>query len=1428
MEPGFNVVIRRTRRNYPVNLSDVLNSMVGIIEAPPVSNVSELRRLRKLDAPKTTAKITRCPKGTRKNQKTGNCEPFPPVISVEKVVSDLDAEHTEKKEEFVDQEKPDPNLFLEDPRVSQEDYDDSEPTALDRELNDDLEKDFEEPKIPQNQPIVLNDLLSKIPKESNQYIRVKEKIEYDQTKSAASEYPFLYPDLNDPNFAVKIASRKEFNDFKYDGEIKSIEETADILCKSQFELLPHQIFVKNFLSFQTPYNSLLLYHGLGSGKTCSAIGIAEEMRGYMKQVGIRQRIIVVASPNVQQNFRMQLFDERGLTESNGVWTIRSCIGDSLIREVNPTNLKGMKKERVISQIKTIINQYYVFMGYTELANYIAKKTAVPPDSGFSAEDQSKMEKRNIRKLFNNRLIIIDEIHNVRDFDENKDWKTAKSLTKLAKFCDNLRFLLLSATPMYNSYKEIIWLINLMNLNDKRGAILEKEVFDSEGNFISEKRSADGKVVQEGGKELLHRKMIGYVSYVRGENPYTFPYRIYPADFAKEKTFVSNEEESVLTQVSSFVSSLGQARVEQPIYPKLQLNMKPIDLALGHVPVYLTNIGEYQERAYRLILNTMRKDANEKGDFSDIDKFGFRTLKMPLEALNMVYPSEILDQSLLQGKILDQDSAFDEFMDAEDEDEDDLKNPLSTIVGKRGLNAVMNYVDESNRKIPMRYNFNYKPEVLEKYGRIFQRDQLPKYSSKIADICDSVLNSTGIVLIYSQYIDGGVVPIALALEEMGFTRFGSAEYTKPLFESPPVEPLDAKTMKPRSQLAAGAKFSQAKYVMITGRKEFSPQNAADVKHVIGNENKNGEYVKVILISKAGSEGLDFKNIRQVHILEPWYNMNRIEQIIGRGVRNMSHCSLPFTNRNVEIYLHGTLQNQYKDEECADLYVYRLAEKKAVQIGRVTRLMKEVAVDCLVNIGQTNFTMDKLAALAQNKNIELTLSTGNKKIVYKIGDRPYTDLCDYMDSCEFKCNPTAVIEESNLIQDTYDTKLLQVNQPRIMQRIRDLFKDKVFYNRVPLMNAINIVKQYPIEQIYSALTAFIKNKNEYLVDKYGRRGNLINRGEVYSFQPVEINDESISVFERTVPVDYKRDALNMEIPKDFKPVEKKKEEKDKQMDVSKIVSNEEEYVKLIREMNVNYSSFLHTKELMTGEKDWYKQAHRVINILQAKHDVGFDELEEHIIKHMVDMLLPREKMILVSYIYERIRGPADPEHLAETQQKKLETAIKTYLDTKLVNALNKRGIVIAGNGKWSLYIQSEDDATQWSEGETEDIRLFISNGAFVNLIKRTDDLSNVIGFINMQASETVMRFRVKDLTHLQNNTGTRIDNQIKSDIVKRINLILGENAYTDKNVNGINSMGFSIILEILMRQMTEDRVGGKMWFLDPETALVNTIQKYKKKK
>jgi hypothetical protein len=221
----------------------------------------------------------------------------------------------------------------------------------------------------------------------------------EKSKDDSNDYEFLYPELDDPEFNIKIARRKEFYDSQYDGNIYDIKKQADILCNADFELMPHQLFVKNFLSFQTPYNSLLLYHGLGTGKTCTAIGVAEEMRNYMKQVGMRKAIMIIASPNVQDNFRLQLFDERKLKQENGVWNIQSCVGSSLLNEINPTAIKDIPREKIISQIKTLIKTYYVFMGYTKFANYISDSIEVK-GIGYSKEERNKMkiQKRLLLKI----------------------------------------------------------------------------------------------------------------------------------------------------------------------------------------------------------------------------------------------------------------------------------------------------------------------------------------------------------------------------------------------------------------------------------------------------------------------------------------------------------------------------------------------------------------------------------------------------------------------------------------------------------------------------------------------------------------------------------------------------------------------------------------------------------------------------------------------------------------------------------------------------------------------------------------------------------------------------------------------------------------------------------------------------------------------
>ena len=90
----------------------------------------------------------------------------------------------------------------------------------------------------------------------------------------------------------------------------------------------------------------------------------------------------------------------------------------------------------------------------------------------------EIEKSVIKKYFSNRLLIIDEVHNLRDDNLDKFSKdTIKFLDKVIKYSDNLRLLLLSATPMFNKATEIQWLLNLLLKNDKRPTVSKSDIFN---------------------------------------------------------------------------------------------------------------------------------------------------------------------------------------------------------------------------------------------------------------------------------------------------------------------------------------------------------------------------------------------------------------------------------------------------------------------------------------------------------------------------------------------------------------------------------------------------------------------------------------------------------------------------------------------------------------------------------------------------------------------------------------------------------------------------------------------------------------------------------------------------------------------------------------------------------------------------------------
>ena len=1160
----------------------------------------------------------------------------------------------------------------------------------------------------------------KVPKEINE-LELLERLEWEKNETL---YNYLYPSLNDPNFNLKIAEKKEFDETKYDGTIYNVTEQAKKLCNTEFELSPHQQFVRNFLSFQTPYNSLLLYHGLGTGKTCSAIGVAEEMRDYLKQIGISQRIIVVASPNVQENFKLQLFNETKLKLIDGLWSIKGCTGNKFLREINPMNMRGLSKDKVIAQIKRLINDSYIFFGYTEFANYISKKRNV--GEGIKSGKKTASDNK-LKKNFNNRLIIIDEVHNIRITDDNKNKRVAQEFLHLVKTVDSLRLLFLSATPLYNSFREIIWLINIMNINDRRSTIEIKDVFDSNGHFLT---NEDGIEI---GKELLERKATGYISFVRGDNPYTFPFRIWPNEFAPSRT------------------------LDKLKYPEIQLNGRVIVQPIEHLSLFIVDTGNYQQKGYKYILNNLKEKHLSKSQsaFESLDSFNYTQLQRPIEALNMIYPNKEFDRL-------------------------DPNIKINELVGETGLNNIMTYKESYTP--PSKTDFEYKDTG---FGRIFSQENIGNYSGKIKEITKNIINSEGVILIYSQYLDGGLIPIALALEEMGITRYGTIPS---LFKNKPIHNLNLNTYK-NEKTSDG---NYAKYIMITGNKMLSPPKSTveNLKIATDKRNAEGHLIKIILISQAGSEGLDFKFIRQVHILEPWYNMSRIEQIIGRAVRNCSHKDLPFEKRNVEIFLYGSVFSSLdnNEEESADLYIYRLAEIKALQIGRVNRVLKEVAIDCLLNSQQQNFNSKVF-----NQTVNQKLSNG-LEIEYKIGDKPFSSQCDYMESCSYQCIPNNNIDKINEL--TYNNSFAQINNEIIIKRIKQLMKDRFFYEKDTLIRAINIVKSFPIIQIYSSLDQLISDKNEFIVDKYNRLGNLINIDDLYLFQPLELSNKHISLYERRVPIAYKRENLSFTLP------DKIQQETEREIKFGIPLS---EGKNILNEIFNNYNIATTKQLIIRGDKSnniWYKYCSLVIEKME-NDGVSKILLEEFVISHIIEFLDFEKLLIIINYLYEN--------NLSLFEQR-----IKKYFINLELTNKGITGIVLQNNGKQQLIIKK---GKLWILAESED---YNDLGPTIekNLVS-IKSLSNIIGFITNFKND-YMIFKVKQL-NVKRNKGARCDQSTKSDTIKLINNIIDEDKYSLENTKGINHhYQLCILQEFLLRLNDYNLKNGKRWFLSPSEAVLIKIE------
>ena len=332
----------------------------------------------------------------------------------------------------------------------------------------------------------------------------------------------FYPEITDNDFNEKIYLKKEFRDTEIKEKInwnKSFEPKRD------FILEPHQIFLKNFISPDTPYNGVLIYHGVGAGKTCTALSIAEGFKKTLKN--INKKILIISTHSLKNNFMTELYDTyKERIKKNPEDTVQ-CTGKAYNLGEEYMYLTQQQKEKEISNMK---KSYYQFIAYRKFANYISENT----DKWKGDEkDINEKIKRFISKEFDDRVIIIDEIQNIKtDKKDDLSKKIQPILQSIIKYAKNVKLILMSATPMFDRPDEIIFYINLLLQNDRRELINKSDIFNSK----------DG-TLKPGAEKKLRDAFTGYVSYIRSQKPYTFPFRIYPKETAipKIEYYISGEK-----------------------------------------------------------------------------------------------------------------------------------------------------------------------------------------------------------------------------------------------------------------------------------------------------------------------------------------------------------------------------------------------------------------------------------------------------------------------------------------------------------------------------------------------------------------------------------------------------------------------------------------------------------------------------------------------------------------------------------------------------------------------------------------------------------------------------------------------------------------------------------------------------------------------
>jgi hypothetical protein len=895
----------------------------------------------------------------------------------------------------------------------------------------------------------------------------------------------LYPDIEDKTFLAKLLAKREFR------ESLQPKITDDLLkeniCEVQeFEYTTVQRFVAQFMSPKTPYNGMLLYHGVGVGKTCTAILTAETFL----ELSPKNKVYILAPPAIQSGFYRTIFDinrvKLGMDDDTPNQH-EGCTGNRYL-ELTQTYYERETKS-IEFRVNKLINKRYSIMGYTAFRNMVRDILSQIP-STLSEARQKDLESTLLKKQFSGSLIIVDEAHNMRDIteagdddqddigvDERSDSsagkKLAPQLRKVLRMCDGIKLLLMTATPMYNNYREIISLLNFLLHADH--AEESKLLNDSHIEFhMVEDESEPGRMIEKLTPES-ERRIIevanGHVSFMRGENPRAFPARLDPPN-----------EQRVLTWPRMAPNGTTEIKPESQKTDVMRLPLVKCELVRDSLTVI-------QSMTESLIAS--------KG-------VGIRTIDTLLQAGNCIFPG-----TGVEGRTGSE--GFQSWFTARAIPGTFEGTRISTLVQYDMTDPTANYTWMGTG-----------------------RNTLGIYSPKFNRVLQTVQTCKGISFIYSRFVENGAVIFCLLLEANGYTPWGRSA---PMFKKSSVTPGGRQCSKCRHRESShpavdpedNHKFSPAYYALLTAtsintaEKEslsLSPNNTAVINAARDIENADGSKIKVIVGSQVAGEGLDLKAIREVHILEGWFHLSKAEQIVGRGIRYCSHQGLSPNKKNCTINMYVNVFPETLNKETIDLYSYRNAMNKATRVGNVSRAIKEGAADCNLNHD---------AILINGLDPVDMIDSQGKPIQVSLNDRDYTPVCDWIRCSTYTCKPEIDIKGLKEDTSTYDTYAARFTEEAMLIQLKKLFRLQVWYTWDDIQKIFNkSFNNIPKSTLMGLLMKAINN-SLFILENGDLQGRLIYKNNMFLFQPLSIQDTSLPLALRYGRYPVKRDSFEPEAMK-----------------------------------------------------------------------------------------------------------------------------------------------------------------------------------------------------------------------------------------------------------------------------------------------------------